>query len=120
MGFRGVITISTQACGDGPKGVSGSFRPLAGTPTTCAPTPTPRIDEGVCTFTGSLGVGLEGTPVVVTATAYTSGVVNEHVRDRDPLEEMRDARVQPGAEQKTSQCVALLPEDGGRFGCSLF
>lgn len=118
--LRGVITISTQACGDGPKGVSGVFRPVAGNPFSCAPTPTPRIDEGVCTFTGSFGAALAGTPVTVSATAYTSGVANEHLRDDDTLEEFQDARIQPGADERTSQCVLLVPEDGGRFGCSLF
>jgi hypothetical protein len=74
----------------------------------------------VCSFTGSLGVALAGTPVVVTATAFTSGVANEHLRDTDTLEEFSDARIQPGAEERTSQCVVMVPEDGGRFGCSLF
>lgn len=117
--LRGVVTILTRACGDGPKGVSATFSPVAGAAVACAPVPTPRIDEGACAV-GSVGVGLAGTPVVVTATAYTSGVANEHLRDDDTLKEFQDARIQPGAEERTSQCVVLVPEDGGRFGCSLF
>lgn len=117
--FRGIVTIVTRACGDGPKGVTATFTPIAGAATTCAPVPTPRIDEGACAV-GSVGVGLAGTPVVVSATAYTSGVANEHLHDRDTLQEFQDARIQPGAEERTSQCVVLVPEDGGRFGCSLF
>ena len=120
FGFRGIVTILTRACGDGPKGVSAVFAPLAGSPTSCAPVPTPRIDESACAFAGNLSVSLAGTPVVVTATAYTSGVANEHLRDDDTLEEFQDARIQPGAEERSSQCVVLVPEDGGRFGCSLF
>ena len=118
--YRGVITITTRACGDGPKGVSGAFAPIAGTATSCAPTPTPRIDESACTFVGSLGFAAAGTPVVVSATAYTSGVANEHLRDDDTLQEFQDARIQPGAEERTSQCIVTVPEDGGRFACSLF
>jgi hypothetical protein len=117
---RGVITISTQACGDGPKGVSGAFTPISGNPFSCAPTPTPRIDEGVCAFTPGGSLLLAGTPVTVTATAYTSGAANEHLHDRDTVKEFQDARIQPGAEERSSQCVLLVPEDGGRLGCSLF
>ena len=121
FGLRGVITISTQACGDGPKGVSGVFTPVAGNPFSCAPTPTPRIDEGVCLFSPvPSGAALPGTPMTVSATAYTSGVANEHLHDRETLQEFEDARIQPGAEERTSQCVLLVPEDGGRYGCSLF
>jgi hypothetical protein len=120
FGFRGVITILTRACGDGPKGVSGSFMPIAGSPLSCSPTPTPRIDEGVCGFSPVPGFAPAGTPVIVTATAYTSGVANEHLRDDDTLKEFQDARIQPGAEERSSQCVMMVPEDGGRFGCSLF
>ena len=118
--LRGVITISTRACGDGPKGVSGAFAPIAGNPFSCAPVPTPRIDESACQFTGSFAIAPPGTPVTVSATAYTSGAANEHLHDRETLEEFSDARIQPGAEERTSQCVLLVPEDGGRFGCSLF
>jgi hypothetical protein len=120
IAFRGVIIVYTRACGDGAKGVSATFAPVAGSPTSCSPTPLPRIDQTACTFHGSLAVGLEGTPVVVTATAFTSGTSNEHLHDRDTIAEFQDARVQPGVEQKTSQCVVMLPEDGGRFGCTLF
>jgi hypothetical protein len=121
FGLRGVITIMTQACGDGPKGVSGVFAPIAGNPFSCAPTPTPRIDEGVCLFAPvPSGAALPGTPVTVSATAYTSGAANEHLHDRETVKEFQDARIQPGAEERTSQCVLLVPEDGGRLGCSLF
>lgn len=120
IAYRGAILIVTHGCGDSPKGVSGTFRPVAGTPTSCSPIASPRIDEAACAFAGNLGLGLEGTPVVVTATAYTSGVINEHVHDRDTAEELGDARFQPGAETVTSECVVMMPEDGGRFGCSLF
>jgi hypothetical protein len=120
FGYRGVIILFTKSCGDGPKGVSGTFRPVVGSPATCTPIAAPRIDQAACSFVGSLGVGLAGTPVVVNASAYTSGVIDEHLHDRDTVKEASDARVQPGAEQLASECVLLLPEDGGRIACSLF
>jgi hypothetical protein len=120
MAYRGVIILRTRACGDGPKGVTGAFAPIAGSPASCSPIETPRLDESRCAFEGSLGVGVAGTPVVVTATAHTSGVVNDHVHDDDTAEQLLASRVQPGAEVATSECVLLLPEDGGRYGCTLF
>jgi hypothetical protein len=119
--YRGVIILRTRACGDGPKGVDGTFRPLSGTPATCTPVETPRIDESRCEFTASAGLlGLAGVPVVVNATAHTSGVNNDHVHDDDTVEKLLDSRIQPGAVIESSECVLQLPEDGGRFGCTLF
>jgi hypothetical protein len=120
FGYRGAIILFTRACGDGPKGVSGTFRPVAGSPTSCAPIAAPRIDQAACAFTGSLGIGLAGTPVAVSATGYTSGVVNDHAHDQDTVARLGAAKVQPGADQQTSECVLLVPEAPGRFGCSLF
>jgi hypothetical protein len=123
FGYRGVIILRTRSCGDGPKGVDGVFTPLAGagSPAKCTPVETPRIDESRCTFEGIPGVGgLPGVPVVVSATAHTTGVNNDHVHDDDTVEKLLESRVQPGAEIKTSECVLQLPEDGGRFACTLF
>lgn len=118
--FRGVIILRTRACGDGAKGVSGSFQPVGGVTATCTPVETPRIDESRCAFEGSVGFGTAGVPVVIVATAHTSGVINDHVHDDDTVERLREARIQPGAEVKTSECVVELPEDGGRSACTLF
>ncbi len=120
FGLRGVIVLYTRACGDGAKTIAGAFQPVAGSTISCTPTPTPRIDESACSFTGSLGVALAGTPVLVTATAVTSGTTNEHLHDRDTVNEFKDARIQPGGQSQTSQCLVTVPEDGGRFGCTLF
>ena len=118
--FRGVIILRTRSCGDGARGVSGSFHPVGGVAATCTPVETPRIDESRCQFEGSTGIGTAGVPLVIVATAHTSGVVNDHLHDDDTVERLQESRVQPGAEVKTSECVVELPEDGGRSACSLF
>ena len=120
FGFRGVIILRTRSCGDGPKGVSGSFHPVGGVSATCTPVETPRLDESRCAFEGSAGLGAPGMPVVIVATAHTSGVFSDHVHDDDTLEGIQRSRIQPGAEVKTSECVVELPEDGGRSACTLF
>ena len=121
FGHRAVIILRTRSCGDGAKGVSGSFVPLGGTPVSCTPVETPRLDESRCSFEGSLGYGaVPGLPVVVNATAHTSGVINDHVHDDDTVERLQEARVQPGVEVRTSECILEVPEDGGRFACTLF
>ena len=121
FGYRGVIILRTRSCGDGARGVSGSFAPVGGgTPASCTPVETPRIDESRCEFSASLGFGTAGMPVVIRATAHTSGVFNDHVHDDDTVERLQESRIQPGAEVKSSECVVALPEDGGRFACSLF
>jgi hypothetical protein len=120
FGYRGVIILRTRACGDGPKGIDGTFRPVSGSPATCTPVETPRIDESRCEFTASLGLALAGTPVVIAATGHTSGAINDHVHDDDTIEKLQEAKVQPGVDVRSSECVLLLPEDGGRSGCTLF
>jgi hypothetical protein len=117
---RGVMILRTRACGDGPKGIDGVFAPVGGTPAKCTPVETPRIDESRCQFEGVPAIGPAGAPVAVSATAHTTGVFNDHVHDDDTLEKLQEARIQPNAVVKTSQCVLLLPEDGGRFACTLF
>jgi hypothetical protein len=118
--FRGVIILRTRACGDGPKGVDGVFSPLGGTPAKCSPVETPRIDESRCSFEGVPALGAAGVPVVVSATAHTSGVNNDHAHDDDTVDKLLQSRVQPGVVVKTSECVLEAPEDGGQFACTLF
>ena len=119
--YRGVMIMRTRACGDGPKGIDGSFRPLTGTPAKCTPVETPRIDESRCSFEGLPGVlAITGSPVVVQATGHTSGINNDHVHDDDTLEKLQDSRIQPGVVVKSSECVLELPEDGGQRACTLF
>ena len=118
--FRAVIILRTRACGDGPKGVDGVFAPVGGTPAKCTPVETPRIDESRCQFEGLPGVGQPGVPVVVSATAHTSGLNNDHIHDDDTLEKLQESRLQPGVEVKSSECVLQLPEDGGQRACTLF
>jgi hypothetical protein len=118
--YRGVMILRTRACGDGPKGIDGNFVIVGGSLVKCSPVETPRIDESRCAFEGVPGLGPPGAPVMVTATAHTSGVNNDHVHDDDTLQKLQDSRIQPGAEIKSSQCVLELPEDGGRRACTLF
>ena len=118
--FRGVIILRTRSCGDGARGVSGSFHPVGGVSASCTPVETPRIDESRCAFEGSAGMGTPGMPVVIIANAHTSGVFSDHVHDDDTVERLQESRIQPGAEVKTSECVVELPEDGGRSACTLF
>ena len=61
-----------------------------------------------------------GVPVVVSATAHTSGVNNDHAHDDDTVNKLLQSKIQPGAVIKTSECVLQLPEDGGQFACTLF
>jgi hypothetical protein len=86
----------------------------------CTPVETPRIDESRCQFEGLVGLAPAGVPVVVSATAHTSGINNDHLHDDDTLEKFQDSRIQPGAVIKASECVLEAPEDGGRFACTLF
>ena len=121
FGYRGVMILRTRACGDGPKGIDGVFAPVGAGPVKCTPVETPRLDESRCDFVGIPGaLGLAGVPVVVNATAHTSGVNNDHLHDDDTVEQFMASRIQPGAEIKTSECVLQLPEDNGRFACTLF
>lgn len=119
--MRGVIILRTRACGDGAKGVDGTFLPMGGTPIKCTPVETPRIDESRCDFTTGVGVGgIAGLPVVVDGTAHTSGVNNDHAHDKDTLEQLMASRIQPGVDLKSSECVLQVPEEMGRFACTLF
>ena len=121
FGYRGVMIMRTRACGDGPKGIDGVYAPLVGQPAKCTPVETPRIDESRCDFVGLPGVvGLSGIPVVVSATGHTTGINNDHLHDDDTVERFMDSRIQPNAVVKTSECVLQLPEDNGRFACTLF
>jgi hypothetical protein len=121
FGYRGVMILRTRACGDGPKGIDGTFAPLVGTPAKYTPVETPRIDESRCDFAGLPGVrGLSGMPVLVSATAHTSGVNNDHIHDDDTVEQLMESRIQPNAVVKASDCVLQLPEDNGRYACTLF
>jgi len=118
--YRGVMILRTRACGDGPKGIDGSFQPLGGSLAKCTPVETPRIDESRCDFAGVPGLGVSGAPVVVQATAHTSGVNNDHAHDDDTLQKLMESKIQPGVVVRTSECVLEVPEDGGQRACTLF
>lgn len=96
----------------GPKGISATFTPIVGSPASCEPSPSVRFDAAACTFTGSIGAGLAGTLVTISATGYAGGTDQAGLGGGDELT--------PGAQRKVSECIVTMPEDGGRFGCTLF
>jgi hypothetical protein len=127
--YEGAMFVLARDCGDGPLTITGTFAPVGGTPATCFSQPSSyntlntNENRASCAFSGSVGVGLSGTPVVIEATAEMAGVV----KDADwigggppPADEGGDARIDPETDGRSGSCVLPMPETNARSTCSLF
>lgn len=69
--YYGQIIMSTRDCGLSPAEVQGTFRPVAGTATTCDFRGSLQSDDAVCTQ--AHGLAASGTPMVIEAFGKTYG-----------------------------------------------
>ena len=69
--YYGQVIMSTRECGLSPAEVQATFRPVAGTATTCDFRGSLQSDDAVCTQ--AHGVAASGTPLVIEAIGRTYG-----------------------------------------------
>lgn len=96
--YYGQIIMSTRDCGLSPAEVQGTFRPVAGTTTTCDFRGSLQSDDAVCTQ--AHGLAASGTPMVIEAIGRTFG--------------------SGGVDAFISSCTLIVtPPSPGAFGGSL-
>ena len=96
--YYGQIIMSTRDCGLSPAEVQGTFRPVAGTATTCDFRGSLQSDDAVCTQ--AHGLAASGTPMVIEAIGRTFGT--------------------GGVDAFISSCTLIVtPPSPGAFGGSL-
>ncbi len=99
VSYYGQVIMSTKDCGLSPAEVQATFRPVAGTATTCDFRGSLQSDDAVCTQ--AFGVAATGTQIVVDAVGRTYGT--------------------GGAALFASSCTMVVtpPRPGGGLGGSL-
>lgn len=98
VSYYGQVIMSTRDCGLSPAEVQATFRPVAGTATTCDFRGSLQSDDAVCTQ--AHGLAGSGTPMVIEAIGRTYGT--------------------GGADLFTSSCTLVVtPPSPGVFGGSL-